>query len=39
VMRGAPELVDQAEWHDVRVADAMFGAGASREAADGGALV
>ena len=35
VMRGAPELADQAEWQDVRVADAMFGAGASREAADG----
>ncbi len=34
VMRGAPELADQAEWHDLRVADAMFGAGASREAAD-----
>jgi DinB family protein len=34
VMRGAPELADDAEWHDVRVAEAMFGAGASREAAD-----
>ena len=34
VMRGAPELVDQAEWEDLRVADAWFGAGASREAAD-----
>ena len=34
VMRGAPELADQAEWHDLRVGEAMFGAGASREAAD-----
>ena len=34
VMRGAPELADRAEWHDLRVAEAMFGAGASREAAD-----
>ena len=34
VMRGAPELSDQAEWQDLRVAGAMFGAGASREAAD-----
>lgn len=34
VMRGAPELADQAQWQDLRVAQAMFGAGASREAAD-----
>jgi hypothetical protein len=34
VMRGAPELADDAQWQDVRVADAMFGAGASRDAAD-----
>jgi DinB superfamily len=34
VMRGAPELADQAEWQDLQVAAAMFGAGASREAAD-----
>src|ERR1700693_4018105 len=34
VMRGAPELADEAEWRDLRVANAMFGAGASREAAD-----
>src|SRR6266581_1615474 len=33
-MRGAPELIDQVEWHDLGVADAMFGAGAPREAAD-----
>jgi hypothetical protein len=34
VIRGAPELADDAEWHDVRVTEAMFGAGASRDAAD-----
>ena len=34
VMRGAPELADLAEWQDVKVAKAMFGAGASREIAD-----
>lgn len=34
VMRSGPELVDQAEWQDVRVAEALFGAGASREIAD-----
>jgi hypothetical protein len=34
VMRGAPELADQAEWQDVGVAKAWFGAGAAREAAD-----
>jgi hypothetical protein len=34
VMRGAPELADLAEWQDVKVATAMFGAGASREIAD-----
>ena len=34
VMRGAPELADEAEWRDVAVAKAWFGAGASREAAD-----
>jgi hypothetical protein len=34
VMRGAPELADDTEWQDVRVAEAMFGAGASRDAAD-----
>lgn len=34
VMRGTAEMADQAEWQDLRVAAAMFGAGASREAAD-----
>jgi hypothetical protein len=34
VMRGASELADQSEWHDLKMADAVFGAGASREAAD-----
>lgn len=34
VMRGVPELVDRAEWQDLRVPHAMFGAGASRETAD-----
>lgn len=34
VMRGAPELADETEWQDIKVAEAMFGAGASREAAD-----
>src|ERR1700730_6774546 len=34
VLRGSPELVDSPEWHDVMVADAMFGAGAPRDAAD-----
>ena len=34
VMRGASELADDGEWQDVRVGEAMFGAGASREAAD-----
>jgi hypothetical protein len=34
VMRGAPELADSAEWQDVRVPEAGFGAGASRDAAD-----
>jgi len=34
VMRRATELADEDEWQDVRVAKAMFGAGASREAAD-----
>jgi hypothetical protein len=35
VMRRAAELADQSEWQDLRVAGAAFGAGASREAADG----
>ncbi len=34
VMRAAPELADQAEWQDVRATAALFGAGATREAAD-----
>jgi hypothetical protein len=34
VMRGAPELADGAEWQDLKVPDAVFGAGASRDAAD-----
>jgi len=34
VMRGAPELADGAEWRDLKVPDAVFGAGASRDAAD-----
>jgi hypothetical protein len=34
VMRGAPELADGDDWRDVRFAEAAFGAGASREAAD-----
>jgi hypothetical protein len=33
-MRGAPELADGAEWKDIKIAEAMFGAGASRAAAD-----
>lgn len=38
VMRGAPELADGVDWQDVKVADAMFGAGATREAADAVAM-
>jgi len=38
VMRGAPELADSNEWQDIRVPGAVFGAGASREAADAVAL-
>jgi hypothetical protein len=34
VLRNSPELADLAEWADVRVGAAGFGAGASREAAD-----
>jgi hypothetical protein len=34
VLRGSSELADLAEWRDVRVADAAFGAGASRDGAD-----
>ena len=34
VMRGAPELADGPEWQDVKVPEAVFGAGASRDAAD-----
>ena len=34
VVRGAPELADGAEWQDVKVKEAVFGAGASRDAAD-----
>jgi hypothetical protein len=33
-IRGLPELADLDEWRDVKVADAAFGAGASRQAAD-----
>ena len=38
VLRGSPELADLAEWRDLNVAGAVFGAGASREAADRVAL-
>ena len=34
VIRSSPELADQAEWRDLNVTGAAFGAGASREAAD-----
>jgi hypothetical protein len=34
VMRGVPEVVDKAEWQDLRVPEASFGAGASPETAD-----
>jgi hypothetical protein len=34
VLRSSPELADQAEWRDLGVSGAAFGAGASREAAD-----
>ena len=34
VMRGTPELADTADWRDIKVGGALFGAGASREAAD-----
>jgi hypothetical protein len=34
VMRGAPELADGAEWQDIRFPEAVFGAGAPRDAAD-----
>lgn len=34
VMRGARELADEANWQDIKVAGAVFGAGASREVAD-----
>lgn len=33
-LRGSSELADLDEWRDVKVAEAAFGAGASREAAD-----
>jgi hypothetical protein len=33
-LRGSPELADLPAWRDVRVAEAAFGAGAPREAAD-----
>ena len=34
VLRDRPELVEGAEWEDVRHPEAFFGAGATREAAD-----
>jgi DinB superfamily len=34
VLRGSPELADRPEWRDVRIAEAGFGAGASRDGAD-----
>jgi hypothetical protein len=34
VMRDRLELADEAEWRDVNLADAVFGAGVSRETAD-----
>jgi hypothetical protein len=33
-LRGSPELADLPEWRDVRVTEAVFGAGAPRAAAD-----
>ena len=35
VLRGSPELADQVEWNDMRANGAAFGAGATKEAADG----
>jgi hypothetical protein len=35
VMRGRLELADQPEWQDLNVAGAVFGAGVTRETADG----
>jgi hypothetical protein len=35
VMRNRQELADQPEWHDLKVVDGLFGAGVSRETADG----
>ena len=34
VARGRPELVDDEPWADLKVADAMYGTGATKEAAD-----
>jgi hypothetical protein len=34
VMRGGQELAERSEWRDVNIADALFGAGISRTAAD-----
>jgi hypothetical protein len=34
VMRGRPELADHADWQDLKVQHAAFGAGASRDLAD-----
>jgi hypothetical protein len=34
VMRNQPELADHAQWNDIKVNDAVFGAGVSRETAD-----
>ena len=34
VMRDSPEVADQSEWRDIKVAGAVFGAGVSRETAD-----
>lgn len=38
VLRGGYEVADAAEWSDVRPEEAVFGAGASRESADGVAM-
>jgi hypothetical protein len=38
VLKGAPELADSSEWADLKVPGALFGAGATREAADRAAL-
>lgn len=38
MLRGASELADSAEWADLKVHEALFGAGATHEAADRAAL-